>query len=277
MNSICKRSVFAVVLGALLALSGALAPKPASAQFAVACVNCSSWVTQLLEYARQIAAYATQLEQYSRQIAQYQLQIQQYQNMVRNSQSLTESFFDNALRTVRDTRSLLRQAQGVTYASNQLHDLFNREFPDAVSVFANLRNSPPQTTWDAFYKNVDKSWKTMTVVESTLMAARRQADEMEYEQEAMDRIGNQLMGADGHMDVMQSMGQLTQHSAQQMIKLRQLSMMQVNLAARAAADQQSKDNAAHAALQEFLFQPPTPATSQVHGSNRYPRGPSGTR
>ena len=67
----------------LAVLTGITAPRPAQAQLATVCVNCSTVVTQLLQYAKEAQSMVTQLQQ-------YQHQLQQYINMVTNTIAITQ-------------------------------------------------------------------------------------------------------------------------------------------------------------------------------------------
>ena len=62
-------------------VAGVATPRPAQAQWAVTCVNCSTTWTQLLQYAKEAQSLETQLQQ-------YQTQLQQYTNMVTNTVAL---------------------------------------------------------------------------------------------------------------------------------------------------------------------------------------------
>jgi len=74
----------AIVAGvSLAALLGIAVPRPAQAQLSTYCVNCSTVVTQLTQYAKEAESMATQLQQ-------YQTQLQQYTNMVTNSVAIPQ-------------------------------------------------------------------------------------------------------------------------------------------------------------------------------------------
>ena len=67
LSSDCRTPVRRVILASAIALAAwasAAIPRPAQAQWAVTCVNCSTTWTQLLEYAKEAQALETQLQQY---------------------------------------------------------------------------------------------------------------------------------------------------------------------------------------------------------------------
>src|ERR1700739_238481 len=86
-NRIGPAHRFTLVCGVAMAAAIAVAsPRPAHAQWAVTCVNCSTTWTQLLEYGKQAQQLETQLQQ-------YQTQLQQYANMVTNTVALPQQMW----------------------------------------------------------------------------------------------------------------------------------------------------------------------------------------
>jgi P-type conjugative transfer protein TrbJ len=88
---------------ALAALAGLADPRPARAQWAVDCVNCSTMWTQLLEYAKQAQQLATQLQQ-------YQTELQQYANMVTNTVALRQQAWGTVQSDIMQVQSLSNAA-----------------------------------------------------------------------------------------------------------------------------------------------------------------------
>ena len=69
----------ATAAAAILIVTAVGKPETAQAQWAVACTNCSTTMTQLLEYGKQLQQVETQLQQYA-------TQLRQYANMVQNTE-----------------------------------------------------------------------------------------------------------------------------------------------------------------------------------------------
>ena len=88
---------------ALLATVAVATPRPADAQWAVTCVNCSTTWTQLLEYAKQAQQLETQLQQYT-------TQLQQYANMVTNTVALPQELWGNVQSDIMQVRNLSNAA-----------------------------------------------------------------------------------------------------------------------------------------------------------------------
>jgi P-type conjugative transfer protein TrbJ len=117
--SVCRR--LALVSGvSLVALIGVAPPRPAHAQLATTCVNCSTMVTQLLQYAKDAQSMATQLQQ-------YQTQLQQYTNMVTNTVALPQEVWSSV-------QSDIMRVQALSNASSLLSG-------DSGSLIARLQNA----------------------------------------------------------------------------------------------------------------------------------------
>ena len=236
-------------------------PQRAQAQLSVACVNCSDVITQILGYVEQLTAYVKQVQQYS-------LQIQQYQNMLKNNVKLPRTFFDQALGTIRNIEGTLRQGTNISYAMSNLDSTFRAKFPDYQSVYQSVRYL---TEAQSMNDQARRSQEAMDAARTVLLAARDQSNAMVGEQSAMDAIGGDLIGADGRLDAIQAAGEYAQHSAQQIMKMRQIGLMQVQLQSAQIAQQQRDQDLERAALARFVESKPAPVRATPNSSQDYVR------
>src|ERR1700722_1047260 len=108
---------------ALSLLAGVLCqPHRVHAQAAVVCVNCSSEVTQLLVYAKEV-------DQYLQMVQSYENEVAMYENMVQNTIRLPAAYYDRALQLVRNAETLLQGGTNITYASGNLNVQFGQMYP----------------------------------------------------------------------------------------------------------------------------------------------------
>lgn len=236
-------------------------PQPAHAQAVVACVNCSQMVTQVQEFARQIL-------QYAKQVQEYELQIQQYQNMVKNTKSITRSYFDDALGQIRGIENTLRDGTNVMYKLSNLDQEFRRAYPDYQSVFQSIEYLDESASMNNY---AARSAEALDLARTALLAARRSSDDMQQDQTRMDSIGTQVTGADGNLDALQAAGQYAQHSAQQLMKMRQIALLQVQMQADYMANQQREADLARAAAARWVFDKPLPPQPAPNSSSSYVR------
>jgi type IV secretion system protein TrbJ len=100
-----KRTLLAATV--LFGLSGLAAPTPSDAQLATVCVNCSTIVQELAEYARQGQQYLTE-------VAQLQSELQQYANMVQNTVALPMMVMTTVTSDINQVRNLANAASVLT-------------------------------------------------------------------------------------------------------------------------------------------------------------------
>lgn len=217
----------AVVLGLLVSVGSlTVAPRKAQAQFV--CANCSDLITQLMEYFEQLLQYAKQIEQYN-------LQVRQWEDMVRNSVKLPTSYFDNAISTIRGVELTMQQGRHVYYNITNLNERFAELYPNVWEQWGPSRHY-------TYEDGMNRQWESGEVARdsyrTTLQAMAVQASSLENDQSSMDSIASQLMDPSGRLDALQAAGQYAQHSAQQMMKMRQIAMVSVQLHANALADEQ---------------------------------------
>lgn len=250
------RAIWSTMLAIVLGAGFASAPRPAQAQFV--CANCSTWLQQLLEYAEQLLQYAKQIEQ-------YQLQIDQYRNQVKNTMTISRVTFDNALATVRSIEQVMDSPSltNIRYMMGSLDSDFQRSYRDVYGQMQVLRGiSSSQALQDYTARN-RQAYDTAL---SALRAARSQSNDLTQDQARMDEAGAELIGADGNLDALQAAGEYAQMTAQQLMKMRQLALVQIQLQSTVIADQARKDELERAALELWVEDRPsqpaaTPRTS----------------
>lgn len=251
--------------------SSVSAPKPAQAQLAVVCANCSQLIQQILNYVRQGLQYAKQLDQYAKQVEQYLLQIDQFKNMVKNTTKLPEMVFDDALATIRGIEGVMQQAKNIGYTWSNLDFSFKNMFPDTYRQYNRLKQFGD--SWERLEDDFKRSERTYESALSALKAARSQSLDMSRDQERMDRVGWQLRDAEGRLDAMQAAGEYAQHSAQQLMKLRQIGLLQIQLMAQVQADTQEKLDLERAAQQIWIEnEPDAPVNTGFPSSRMFSNG-----
>lgn len=255
------RSFLSAVLSATLVLVLSSAPSSPPAHAQIVCANCSLWVTQIEEFARQ-------LMQYAKQIQQYELQIEQYQNMVKNTRSIPRAFFDQALQGIRNVEVTLRQGTNVLYTMRNLDNEFRRLYPDFRSVFDSVEYLDRATSMNNYAR---RSAEAYDLARTALLAARDHSDGLLEEQDLLDSIGHQVTGADGNLDALQAAGQYAQHSAQQLMKMRQIALMQVQLQADYLANEQRESDLRRAQIDHWLTERPADAQRTGNSSTDYVR------
>ncbi len=266
MNAISKLLKFCLLSAAVFFGGAAVQPRPANAQLAVVCPNCSNIFTQILEHMQQLAQYAKQVDQYAKQLLQLEDQL-------KNSMKLPFAVFDDALRTVRTIEATMNQAKNIGYTWANLDVSFKNMFPDTYAQYQDVRNL--KTSWERFEADSKRSERTYDAALSALKAARDQSRDLSADQQRMNEVGRHVTDADGRMDALQAAGEYAQHSAQQIMKLRQIGLLQVQLMAQAQADEQQRLNLERAASQVWIEDKPADPVATPNSSQNYRRAGGG--
>ena len=180
---------------ALAALVGITAARPAAAQMAVTCVNCSTIWNQLLEYGKQVQQLATQLQS-------YQTQLQQYANMVTNTLALPQQLWGQVQSDIMQVRNLSNAA---SLLSGNAGSIVTRlqSASAYTSQVSNLGNIAGQlTTWQqTIGNNVDTLGKTLGLQQTqqasdaALLASLEQHSQSAQGQMQAIQAGNELAHA----------------------------------------------------------------------------------
>lgn len=259
-SHLSSRNSFAALFLALVALGAGVGflPKPARAQ-AVVCVNCSDLLTQLIDLGEQLAMYA-------KQIQEYELQIQQYQNMLQNTKTLGLSVFDDAYGTVRNIETMMQNATNLRYMVGNIDAQLDAQYPDVYRQMQRMRGI---TGAQDLIANWERNKATKDSVLTALKAARDHSWDLMNDQSRMDRAGNYMLNANGNLDAIQAAGQYAQMTAQQLMKLRQLNMVQIQLQAQVTADHTRDAEIRRAAAEIWVEDKPAPPTNTERRSDDF--------
>lgn len=257
MKSILQHLTKALAPALIVLVAGSVPSKPAQAQLATVCVNCSTIIQQILEYVHQLMQYAKQLEQYSKQVEQYKNQMDRLKLDLKNTVSLTRSHFDDALSTIRSIESTMASARNISYTWSNLDSNFRQQFKDVYEEYNRIHNL--RDSWAAIQNDFDRAERTYDSALSALKVARSHSTSLQADQNRMDVVGWQLMGAEGRLDAIQAAGEYAQMSAQQLMKMRHLAMVQLQMMAQVQADEEQRRISEAAATKAFTDRKPTPA------------------
>lgn len=234
---------------ALAVLVGAGMPNPARAQATVACVNCATAWTQLMQQADQARQLATQLQQRA-------TQLQQYSNQIQNTVALPYQVWGAVQGEVMQVRNLANAASVLSGNAGGMVSRLN-----AASGYAgqasNLANVGSR--FDMWQQTIGNN---VTTLGRTLGL---QDSQQQTNAALIERMQAQSGSATGQMQAIQAGNQLASATAGQLLQI------QATLAATAqmqagnavvAADRQAAEDAA---MRAFTARTPL----QTTGNPRY--------
>ncbi len=215
------------------------AVNPASATAPVYCVNCGSEITQL-------AGKLTMVKQLATQAQQLQAQLNQYQNMVTNSKGVSQNIWGNTMSDLQKLNTLFQQSKALAGSASNLDGQFASRYGTYSSY---LNKSMGIADWRNKYSQWSQQASDNTLY--TLKGIGMQNTQMQSEHSVIQQLQAMSGTAEGRMQAMQVANMFASQNLDQMMKLRQLIMMQVQMQANYMAQQQDRQAASDAAVHKF--------------------------
>ena len=191
-------------------------------------------ITQLLNHAQLVLAYI-------RQGVQLENEIAMLANMMRNTKNLPAQRFGQIQADIRALDQIVQGGQALAYSLGNLDEMFRSTYPGYAK-------NPT-----VYYRNYQRwSQTTLDTTLGALRAAGLQGQQLRNEQAVIDSLESMSQTADGQMQALNVLGEVTDQEVQQLMKLRELMMadMSSKQAYQASMIQQQ---AAHEAAAEWFF------------------------
>jgi P-type conjugative transfer protein TrbJ len=219
-----RRCLITVVLAAMLVLHSSV---PANAGvFAFA-----TEFTQILNYGQLV-------NQYIRQGAQLAEALKQTADMIKNSESLTAQLFGPIKADINDLAGIVQGGRALAYSMANLDAEFRNRFRGYAY---NAR-----TYYDDYF-----TWSqtALDTTRSTLRAAGLQSEQLVNEQTILEGIRDMSETAEGRMEALQVANQIAEQQVEQLMKLRQLMLADLQSKQTYQAHQVQKEAATEAAAE----------------------------
>jgi P-type conjugative transfer protein TrbJ len=202
--------------------------------------------TQILNHAQLVLAYI-------RQGLQFETEIAMLANMLRNTKNLSPQKFGQIQADINALAQVVQGGQALAYSLGNLDQLFRKTYPGYA------------TNPTVYYTNYQK-W-SQTTLDTTLGALRAvglQSQQLQSEQSVINSLESMSQSADGQMQALNVLGQISDQQVQQLMKLRELMMadMSSKQAYQAAIIQQ--EAAKEAAAQWFFTGGPVTSDGKTY-------------
>ncbi len=212
-------------------------------------VGFATEVTQLLNHGQL-------LSQYIRQGLQLEEALKQTADMIQNSQMLTSQVFGPIMNDINQLASIVQGGRALAYSMANLNAQFQSRFPgyeyQARDYFINYR---------------DWSQTSLDTSLATLRAAGLQGRQLQSEQSILAAMRSMAESAEGRMEALQVANQIAEQQVQQLMKLRELMLADLQSKETYQASQVQKDAATEAAVEQFFKY-----TRQSSSGNTYQSG-----
>lgn len=219
MNAVWQKVSAVAVMGGLLTLG---APPPARAG-GLSPYPLASEMTQILNNVQLVL-------QYSQQVEQYYTQLQQYERQIKDGTIVGTQFFGPIRTDLTGLQSIVQRGNSLSYAMGNLDSQF-------TSKFASLGYAPT-TNFASRYAQWSKT--SMDSTQSALDAAGLQNQQLSSEQDLIEQLQDMSQSSDGQLKAIQVGSQIAAMQVQELMKLRQLMMADMQSKASFQAQQISQ-------------------------------------
>jgi P-type conjugative transfer protein TrbJ len=163
-------------------------------------------VTQLLNHAELVLMYV-------RQGLQLENELSMYANMLRNTKNLSPQTFGQIAGDINALAQIVQGGQALAYSLGNLDQLFRSTYPGYG------------TSATVYYQNYQRwSQTSLDTTLGALRAAGLQSQQMVTEQSIVSTLEGMSESADGQMQALNVLGQISDQQVQQLMKLRELMM-----------------------------------------------------
>ncbi len=200
----------------------------------------------------QVLNHGQLVMEYIRQGQQLANELDMYADQLRNVKTLPAQVFGSIVGDLNSLAAIVQGGQALAYSLANLDVKFR-------SVFTGYGTTP-----NAYYPNY-KKWATASLDTTlgTLKAIGLQGQQLQSEQTVLNKLRSMAQSSDGRMQALQVMGQIAEQQTQQLMKLRQIMLtdLQSKQAYQAAIIQQQA--AEHAATEQFFKHNPASGDGRI--------------
>jgi P-type conjugative transfer protein TrbJ len=196
--------------------------------------NISTETTQLMNYGQLLA-------QYIRQGEQLRLEILQLGEIVRNGRPVPNQIFGSIMADLNQLAVIVQGGRALAYSMANIDSEFRTRFRGYGY------------TAGTYYRDYrDWSQTTLDTTLSTLRAAGLQGQQLQNEQSVLAALRTMAMSANGRMQAIEVGNQISEQTVEQLMKLRQLMLVDLQSKQAFQAAQIQKDAQNHAATEQFF-------------------------
>lgn len=168
-------------------------------------------------------------------------QVKQIENMIQNTQNLGRGVWDNdALPRLLRLGQIIEQEQAVVYTMANVDGLFRQRYP----------GYRPVAEWSREYDSWTRT--TLDTLRGVLSSVRLHAEDFATEQARIQVLQRLSDSAEGRMQALQLGNMMAGEQLQQLVKLRQLMMAQINAQNVYMANQTNREAQRAATQSEWI-------------------------
>ncbi|MDR1508714.1 MAG: P-type conjugative transfer protein TrbJ [Synergistaceae bacterium] len=195
----------------------------------------------------QILNNAELIEQVAQLAEQIQNQITMIQDLIYNTLTIPDQLFRNVKGIYSKIKGIIDQTKGLAYNLSNLDEELKRRFKS----YAYLGSLSRVEDFSSEYRNIVDS--QMETVRSTMEAIGVSMEELVNDDaSALEELQNKASSAKGRNELIQATNQLLGFLAEDAMKLRQLQMMQAQMAGTAYEAERAQSDLSNKRLESFF-------------------------
>ena len=174
-------------------------------------------------------------------VRQLEQQVQMTADMVRNTAALPAQIFGQIDRDIGQLAGVVQEGRALAYSMGNLDGEFRIRFPGYQRI---------NETWFKEYKKwTDTGLDTML---GTLKAAGLQGEQLQSEQGILGSLRRMASSTNGRLAALQVVGDIAEQQTQQLMKLRQIMLADLQSKQAYQAVQMQKDAATQVGVEQFF-------------------------
>jgi type IV secretion system protein TrbJ len=191
----------------------------------------------------QILNHVELIQQYLQQVQMVQNDLQRYALMLQNSQALSNQTFGPVTQDLQQLAQIVQGGNALAYSMANLDATFRNRFPGYAQAW-----SP-----NAFYPNYAQwSQTSLDTTYSTLEGMGLQGQQLQNEQSILAALRQQAQTPVGQMEAIQVGNEISEQQVEQLMKLRELMILDLQSKQAYQAEQIQKEQAETGAQQQFF-------------------------
>jgi P-type conjugative transfer protein TrbJ len=200
-----------------------------------------------INYVQNVLNQANTLKTTINQATQIEYQLQQIQMQVEAMRNIPRGEWGKIQSDLARLRQVVQRGQGISYADQNLATDFTSMYPGFAS---------PTDYYQAY-----RRWTTNALgsIQTSLEDAGLQSEQLQSEDGVLQGLQSMSDGTTGHMQALQVGNMIAMQQVEQLQKLRQLQMAQIQAQAGFFATQQQVQSSQYAALKAWIDSANNPA------------------
>lgn len=195
----------------------------------------------------QLANNAELIAQVGQLAEQINNQIKMINDMITNTLSMPDQLFRDVKRVYGSVKNIIGKTQGIAYNLSNIGDELKRRFKD----YGDLSKLVTIESFSAEYRNIVET-QTNTI-RSTMEAIGVSFEELvKDDASALQELQKKASSAQGRNELIQGTNQLLGFLAEDAMKLRQLQMMQAQMAGTAYEAERTRSDLSNKRLEDFF-------------------------